>query len=262
MLASASSRVRPCEMQPGISGRSATGKLSSPGRRITGRSRTGRMASGIVTFTRTAFDAASGAETRNGTAPLLRGSLRIVSRRDGEDVRSAVPTANPDATVTFLAGVPNSPRILSGTQRAREARDSDRGRARVNFRPFASMLMSIVAASGWNDSRSDASFSSRPRVPFRHRRSRDRGPGRPPSASGRGDPEDEPRAPLAAGRRRYRDGPENPRGRSRCRSSGLAGETDPGRGLATDSPCPKLNAARMIPVSDLPVHVAAPEYVV
>src|ERR1039457_6147039 len=42
-----------------------------------------RMASGIVTFTRTAFDAASGTETRNGTAPLLCRSLRIVSRRDG-----------------------------------------------------------------------------------------------------------------------------------------------------------------------------------
>src|SRR5664279_2773190 len=43
MLASASSRERPCEMQPGISGHSATMNPSSPGRRITGSSRTGSL---------------------------------------------------------------------------------------------------------------------------------------------------------------------------------------------------------------------------
>ncbi len=71
-----------------------------------------------------------------------------------------------------------------------------------------------MCVSDYNGLSSDASFSSGPRVSSRLRRSRDHGPGRPPSAPGRGDPEDEPRAPLATSRRRHRDGPKNPRGHS------------------------------------------------
>ena len=42
----------------------------------------------IVTFTRTAFEAVSGTETKNGTAALLCGSFSTVSRREGAGIFS------------------------------------------------------------------------------------------------------------------------------------------------------------------------------